>query len=1013
MRTRTPLTVGIVLALSLMAAPAIAATVGPTGHDRIPSAVPSAISPDVSCSTCSANDTSKDGSVLGIVQVEQPTGSGLNPTMVIGGEFTNLTPKAGPEKGVSTPRSNIATFDAVTGALRSSFNPVLNGVVDDVLEGPTPNTVYIAGKFTKVGTVSASHLALLDVNTGAVVTSFKAPATNGEINTITKAGSRLLLGGFFTVAGGLQHQGLTAVNATTGAIDHAFMTIGVTERHNNSGSGSLGSIGVKDMEATPDGSKLVVVGNFRKADNDGTGGPAAALTRVQIFVADLSGASAVVTSGWNTLGYDPLCYKFAFDSTVRGVAISPDGKFFVVSATGGGTRNTLCDTAARFEFSSTGTDIQPTWIDSTGGDTLWSAEITEKAVYVGGHQRWQNNVDGVDKAAQGAVPRPGLAALDIDSGMPLAWNPGRLPRGLAVFALYASPTGLWLGSDTDYIGNFKYKRAKLAYFPLAGGAPQASEAVPTLPGDVYLGGRTTSTTDDDVSAVTGFDGTDGTGPTTVTRPMPWDSIRGAFVVGDQIFYAKTDGYFYKRTFTDQTTGTTETKIDPYNDPAWADAADGVGGTERGMVPSLYGQISTLTSLFYANDRIFYTRSTTTNGVNTHLYWRWFNADSGIIGSKEFTADGGRSWADAAGMFVSGNTLYYVSKQLNGRLRKMPFINNAPSGTVTTDPSTRDWRAKSLFIGPQAPAANAAPTASFQPPACTERTCSGFNGSGSTDSDGTIEKYEWTFGDGGTATGATPAAHTYAADGTYTITLTVTDNGGLTNSTTRQVTVAATPPPSSNLAFRSDAQASNTALSTTDSKVTIPADVQPGDTLVLFGSYAYSSSPADPSTPAGWTQAAATVSNATLQSAVWTKVATAGDAGATVSTPLTNAARSTLTVAAYQGVASTGGIGAIASGVDASTTAHKSPTVSATAGDWGVQYWSDKNTTTTSWTLPGGSGVTQRGASYGTGSGRTSALLGDSGAPIPAGNYGGVTATTNTASGRGIAWTLVLHPAATP
>ena len=348
-------------------------------------------------------------------------------------------------------------------------------MVDDVLEGPTPNTVYVAGKFTSHRRRKEPRAP--EVNTGAVVSSFKAPSTNGEINTITKAGSRLLLGGFFTIAGGQTHQGLAAVSATTGAIDHAFMKIGVTERHNNSGSGAFGSIGVKDMEATPDGKKLVAIGNFRKADSDGSG-PAAALTRVQLLVADLSGASAVVSSGWNTSGYEPLCYKFAFDATVRGVAISPDGRYFVVSATGGGTTNTLCDTAARFEFSSTGTNIAPTWIDSTGGDTLWSVEITEKAVYVGGHQRWQNNSSGVDKAEQGAVPRPGLAALDTDSGMPIAWNPGRLPRGLAVFALYASPTGLWLGSDTDYIGNFRYKRAKLAYFPLAGGAPTASEAVP-------------------------------------------------------------------------------------------------------------------------------------------------------------------------------------------------------------------------------------------------------------------------------------------------------------------------------------------------------------------------------------------------------------------------------------------------------------------------------------------------------------------------------------------------------
>ena len=52
-----------------------------------------------------------------------------------------------------------------------------------------------------------------------------------------------------------------------------------------------------------------------------------------------------------------------------------------------------------------------------------------------------------------------------------------------------------------------------------------------------------------------------------------------------------------------------------------------------------------------------------------------------------------------------------------------------------------------------------------------------------------DSYAWDFGDGGSATGATPD-HTYAAAGTYQVKLTVTDNKGATNSTTQQVTVTA-------------------------------------------------------------------------------------------------------------------------------------------------------------------------------------------------------------------------------
>lgn len=60
-------------------------------------------------------------------------------------------------------------------------------------------------------------------------------------------------------------------------------------------------------------------------------------------------------------------------------------------------------------------------------------------------------------------------------------------------------------------------------------------------------------------------------------------------------------------------------------------------------------------------------------------------------------------------------------------------------------------------------------------------------------DGSIVSYSWSFEGGGTATGIT-VSHTFAANGTYNITLTVTDDLGATNSTTKSISVTSPQPP---------------------------------------------------------------------------------------------------------------------------------------------------------------------------------------------------------------------------
>ncbi|MDF2956228.1 MAG: PKD repeat domain protein [Candidatus Alkanophagales archaeon MCA70_species_2] len=69
----------------------------------------------------------------------------------------------------------------------------------------------------------------------------------------------------------------------------------------------------------------------------------------------------------------------------------------------------------------------------------------------------------------------------------------------------------------------------------------------------------------------------------------------------------------------------------------------------------------------------------------------------------------------------------------------------------------------------------------------------FDASESYDPEGSIVSYEWDFGDGTTASGMV-VTHAYSAAGSYTVTLTVTDDAGAKNSTSRLITVLPPPPP---------------------------------------------------------------------------------------------------------------------------------------------------------------------------------------------------------------------------
>jgi PKD repeat protein len=113
-------------------------------------------------------------------------------------------------------------------------------------------------------------------------------------------------------------------------------------------------------------------------------------------------------------------------------------------------------------------------------------------------------------------------------------------------------------------------------------------------------------------------------------------------------------------------------------------------------------------------------------------------------------------------------------------------------TQTDADGNTSTAATDSFVLQRAVSQNAAPQARLAF-SCAALSCS-FDGTGSSDADGTLVGYSWDFGDGASDSGAS-AGHTYAAPGTYTVTLTVTDDDGSSAADSRLVTIEAPPPES--------------------------------------------------------------------------------------------------------------------------------------------------------------------------------------------------------------------------
>ncbi|MDI1460778.1 PKD domain containing protein [Catellatospora sp. KI3] len=372
-----------------------------------------------------------DGEVWALAQVGD--------TVVVGGHFDTVTSADG---RTTYRRKNLMAFRLADGAV-SDFAPDVDGPVYALATGPA-GTVIAGGDFGKINDTAQRTVTRLDLATGDVVPGFAAPV-KGEVFTLARSGSRLYLGGRVYVDGRTGSRGLLRLDVATGAVDKTF-DVELTAPAGR-------PVKVQDLTISADGTHMLALGTFTRVGGQ---------PRSQAAMFDLAGPAPAL-NGWRTDFYGADACSDDFNTYLRAADFDPTGAYVVVVTSGHSSRIGLpCDTAARFETAPA--TRRPTWINYTGGNSLYAVEVTDAAVYVGGHLQWLDNPYGNKTKGAGAVDRKGIGAIDPATGRALPWNPGRT-RGEGLRAFLVSGSGLVVGSDTDQLGHEYHGRIGL--FPLA------------------------------------------------------------------------------------------------------------------------------------------------------------------------------------------------------------------------------------------------------------------------------------------------------------------------------------------------------------------------------------------------------------------------------------------------------------------------------------------------------------------------------------------------------------------
>ncbi|HLP60548.1 MAG TPA: PKD domain-containing protein, partial [Candidatus Deferrimicrobium sp.] len=174
--------------------------------------------------------------------------------------------------------------------------------------------------------------------------------------------------------------------------------------------------------------------------------------------------------------------------------------------------------------------------------------------------------------------------------------------------------------------------------------------------------------------------------------------------------------------------------------------------------------------------------TLTPGFSSSTYSEYWKIWIDYNGDHDFLDTGEEEFSGYGTSAVSGNFTVNPGIDIVTRMRVSMKYASYPTACETFSyGEVEDYTANIVSGG-----ANLPPTADFT--FTTNYLAVNFTNT-STDPDGTVVSWLWDFGDGATSTLQNPS-HTYAAAGTYNVTLTVTDDDGATDPVTKPVTVTA-------------------------------------------------------------------------------------------------------------------------------------------------------------------------------------------------------------------------------